>query len=575
MRAPIALILFHVLVTGSVAAPVGDSDFPWRKWSDAVFAEAERDGKFVLLSLQSWWCPWCHAMNVETYENPEVRAYIDAHFIPIRVDQDSRPDISQRYERWGWPATVLFGPDGTEIVKLRGFYSPKFFMPVLTETVADPSPVDYGHLGGPERQRVRAVRLEDAARERILEFMDEAYDREHGGWGTRTKYVDPATFDLALEWAKLRGGESEQRARESVLGLARLIDKETGAVSQVSTELDWSRPHREFPMFAQEAGLATFSRAYALWGDAASREAANRVYEFLVSTMRDPDGGFYTSMGLERGEPGVDRRRYARENGSAVIALTAYHDGTGNSEALEFAVAAARWVIENRSLAGGGFRHARVDEGGPYLVDQLAMARAFLALHRSTADREWLRRARETADFVAVNFVDGNTGGFLATVRPASDRLGKPVKQKDDNVAAVRLFNTLAWYTGEERYRRIAEEGMGYLVSPAVVDAWYFLPGVLLAEHELATEPPHLTVVGGKDDPEAADLYRAALAYPLGYKRTEWWDKSEGPLPNPDVPYPDVARASAFACTVNFCSLPVTDPDQISDQLDRLLAPPG
>ena len=68
-------------------------------------------------------------MNRETWANAEVRGILKDKFIPVYVDQDSRPDISQRYERWGWPATIIFAPDGTEIVKLRGFYSPQFFNP--------------------------------------------------------------------------------------------------------------------------------------------------------------------------------------------------------------------------------------------------------------------------------------------------------------------------------------------------------------------------------------------------------------------------------------------------------------
>ena len=127
--------------------------------------------KFVIVSLQSWWCPWCLTMNRETWADPEVRAELKDHFIPVHVDQDSRPDISQRYERWGWPATIIFGPDGTEIVKLRGFYSPKFFIPVLTETVKDPSPVVYGEPGGPERDRTLATGLTDEQRNAILAFM--------------------------------------------------------------------------------------------------------------------------------------------------------------------------------------------------------------------------------------------------------------------------------------------------------------------------------------------------------------------------------------------------------------------
>ena len=153
------------------AAPIDNKDGFWSEWSEATFARASAEKKFVIVSLQSWWCPWCHTMNKETWADPDVRAKLKDHFIPVYVDQDSRPDISQRYERWGWPATIIFGPDGNEIVKLRGFYSPKFFIPVLKETVKDPSPVDYGKFGGPERERTLSTGLTDAQRGDIVAFM--------------------------------------------------------------------------------------------------------------------------------------------------------------------------------------------------------------------------------------------------------------------------------------------------------------------------------------------------------------------------------------------------------------------
>ena len=137
--------------------------------------------------------------------------------------------------------------------------------------------------------------------------------------------------------------------------------------------------------------------------------------------------------------------------------------------------------------------------------------------------------------------------------------------------SAVRFFNLLHFYTGEAKYREIAEAGMGYLTSPPILDAYGFLPDVLQAEAEMLQEPVHLTVVGAKDDPRAAALVRAGLAYPLQHKRVEWWDKREGPLPHPDVNYPDYPGGpAAFACTRNFCSLPVTDPSAVARQLDRL-----
>jgi uncharacterized protein YyaL (SSP411 family) len=92
-----------------------------------------------------------------------------------------------------------------------------------------------------------------------------------------------------------------------------------------------------------------------------------------------------------------------------------------------------------------------------------------------------------------------------------------------------------------------------------------------LAEAELRDEPVHVTIVGAKDDPRSAALHAAALRYPLAFKRVEWWDRSEGALPNPDVDYPDFPDGpAAFACTRNFCSLPVTDPAAIAAQIDRL-----
>ncbi len=551
------------------AAPLVNSTMPWQNWGDEVFARAKLENKFVLLSLQSWWCEWCHEMNVVTYEDKDVRALLDTHFIPVRVDQDSRPDVSQRYERWGWPATVIFHPDGTELVKLRGYYSPKFFIPVLTETIADPTPVNYGRQGGPERESTKAVRIPEPARSKLLAFLEQAYDRENGGW-SKSKLVDLHTLTYMLERSKVGDKALSARVRFTMTQYVKMIDSQSGGMSQITKASDWSEPLKEFPMFAQEAGLRAFAQAYALWGDPRYKKAADRIYGFLVNTMRGSNGAFYTSMGGQRHKPGIDKRQYTRENAQAIYALTGYYDATANHAALDYAIAAANWTIKERARPEGGFRHAGVDTGGPYLVDNLEIAKAFLVLYRSTGDRAWLDRARGAADFVAANFIERKTGALITTAKPDAAPLTETVKQKDDNVTAVRLYNLLAAYTGSARYREIAEAGMGYLTSAAVLDGYFFLPDVLLAEAELTTEPVHVTVVGPKDDAAAQALYRAALAYPSAHKRAEWWDRREGELPNHDVEYPRYPRAAAFACTRTFCSAPVTDPKRVAAQLDHL-----
>jgi uncharacterized protein YyaL (SSP411 family) len=565
-------LFFVVLLLGigsAEAAPIDNKDGFWSEWSEATFARASAEKKFVIVSLQSWWCPWCHTMNKETWADPGVRATLKDHFIPVYVDQDSRPDISQRYERWGWPATIIFGPDGSEIVKLRGFYSPKFFIPVLQETVKDPSPVDYGKFGGPERERTLSTGLTDAARADIVAFMAKAYDPANGGWG-KSKLVDGPTLGWFLDRAKAGDEEATARIKRTLTAMVALIDKDSGGISQVTLKPDWSKPSLEFPMFAQEAGLAAYSRAWVLFGDPAYRAAADDIYRFLKDKLAAPGGGFFASMGMAEGQPGVDTRQYARETGQAIQGLAAYYDATGTKEALMLAIAGAEWALRERSL-NGGFRHAAQDAAGPYLADTVEMGAALLALHRSTGDRKWLQAAISAGDFIAATFIDPKTGGFFVSASPEAKHLPKPIKQREDNVTATRFFTLLAFYSGNSRYREIAEAGMGYLASPAILEAASFLPDVLLAEEELRNEPVHVTVVGDKDDPRSAALYAAALAYPLAYKRAEWWDKREGKLVNADVDYPDFPDGpAAFACTRNFCSLPVTDAHAIPSQLDRL-----
>ncbi|SEP17328.1 hypothetical protein SAMN02990966_04270 [Rhodospirillales bacterium URHD0017] len=565
-----AFIAFLLGLAAAQAAPLDNRDGFWSDWSDATFARAANEKKFVIVSLQSWWCPWCHVMNRDTWADPDVRAVLKDKFIPVQVDQDSRPDISQRYDRWGWPATIIFGPDGTEIVKLRGFYSPKFFIPLLQETIRDPSPVDYGNLGGPERERTLTSGLGDAERAAILAFIDKAYDQANGGW-SKSKLVDGPTLGWFLDRAKGGDKEAEARLKRSLTAQIALIDNELGGISQVSLKPDWSAPSREFPMFAQQAALSAYARAAVLFGDPTYRTAADRLFGFLKQTLAAPDGGFYASMGMAEGQPGVDKRQYARETGQAIQGLLAYYDSTGEQAALALSVAAADWALHERALPAGGFRHAERDTGGPYLADNVEMAAALLALHRSTGDRRWLTTAIATADFIARTFVEARTGGFFASASPDAPHLPKPIKQREDNVATTRFFTLLAAYSGDPRHREIAEAGMGYLASPAVLEAYAFLPDVLLAEEELLNEPVHVTIVGPKDDRRSAALYAAALAYPLGYKRVEWWDKREGKLAHHDVDYPDYPDGpAAFACTRNFCSLPVTEPAAIKAQVDRL-----
>src|SRR6202162_1119095 len=83
---------------------------------------------------------WCCVMDEETYRDPTVVKLINSKFIALKVDQDSRPDLSNRYEDYGWPATIVFNSDGSEIVKRRGYLPPGQMASMLQAIIDDPSP---------------------------------------------------------------------------------------------------------------------------------------------------------------------------------------------------------------------------------------------------------------------------------------------------------------------------------------------------------------------------------------------------------------------------------------------------
>src|SRR5271154_3208286 len=101
LKTAIGLCAALFLATQLRAAPIA-----WQThWSDAVFAEAAREHKFVILDLHAVWCHWCHVMDQETYSDPKVQALIGKRYLAVSVDADGDPDLSSRYGDWGWPAT--------------------------------------------------------------------------------------------------------------------------------------------------------------------------------------------------------------------------------------------------------------------------------------------------------------------------------------------------------------------------------------------------------------------------------------------------------------------------------------
>jgi uncharacterized protein YyaL (SSP411 family) len=587
--------LRHLLFVGIFAAFLSparadDVAVAWQPWSDAAFAQAAREHKFVLLDLEAVWCHWCHVMDAESYHNPQVVALLNRRFIAVRVDQDSRPDLASRYEDYGWPATVVFAADGSEIVKRRGYLPPDEMAAMLQAIIADPTPgpsvrsaAKPSVAGDPT---VSAEKLADW-RERVLD----GYDTRLGGWGLSQKFLDWDNVEYAMQQAGAGEARFAAIAREMLVLQRKLIDPAWGGVYQYSAEGDWDHPHFEKIMQMQAEDLRIYAQAYARWGQPADLQSARDIYRYLRAFLTSPDGVVYTSQDADlvdgqhaadyfalddagrraRGIPRIDRHIYARENGWVIRALAEMYAATGDKAFLREAERAAPWLLAHRALAGGGFRHDEHDPAGPYLGDTLAMGRAFLQLYAVTGDRAWLAQARAAADFIAGHFRAAPAGWATADLtngaRPA------PEPEFDENVALARFANLLARSTGEAKYRMMAADALRWLAAPEEERRrGSSLGGLLLAEREFSTDPLHIAVVGRKDDPSAQQLFAAALRAPEPYRLIEWWDRREGPAPRGEDIYPDFPRAAAFICANNACSSPVFDAPALSARLKKLLA---
>jgi uncharacterized protein YyaL (SSP411 family) len=565
----------------------------WLGWSDDVFSQAKREQKFVLLDLEAVWCHWCHVMDVTTYHDPKVLALLNRKYLTARVDQDSRPDLSNRYEDYGWPATVVFDATGHEIVKRQGYLTPDEMASMLQAIIDDPTPGpsvrEEAKINFPADPLLPALLRTELQRDYLV-----GYDSKQGSWGSDQKFLDWDSVEYAMDLGARGDARAESMARQTLSAQLQLLDPVWGGVYQYSTDGVWTKPHFEKIMSMQAENLRLYAQAYGQFRDPRYLQAAQSIQKYLQTFLTSPDGAFFTSQdadvvagqhsaeyfGLDdharrkRGVPRVDTHVYSRENGWAIAALAWLYGATADAKTLEQAVRAADWVTTHRRLSNsgpsnGGFHHDAEDVAGPFLGDSLAMTRAYLSLYGVTGDRKWLHEAQTTMEFIARTFGNRGSAGFVTTASP-TDKAYRPRPQRDENVGLARTSNLLFHYTGDAKYKRISDDAMRYLAASPVASR---LPvaSVLLTDLELTRPPLHLTVVGYKDDPAAKALFQAAMQYPASYKRLEWWDTREGKLPNPDVQYPPVRRAAAYLCTERTCSAAIFNAEEIAGKVRRVL----
>lgn len=563
----------------------------WQPWTDTLFTQAQREHKLVILDLEAVWCHWCHVMDEQTYTDPKVISTLAAHYIAVKVDHDARPDLAERYRDYGWPATIIFAPNGQELVKRAGFIAPEAMQKLLAAVVENPTPETSAMTDEPSHYADSPL-LDANTRAVLQQRFISTHDDQLGGLDTEQKYLDCDTAEYALLMAQQGDRTATRIARQDLNAALALLDPVWGGTYQYSINSDWQHPHYEKLTAVQADYLRVYALAYSTFRDPAYQQATQNIVGYVRNFLLSPEGAFYTSQDADLipgqqatayfklndagrralGIPQIDKHLYARQNGLMITALATLYGATGDTANLAMAVRAANWTLANRSLPNGGFRHDASNPAGPYLGDNLDMARGLLALYTVTGNRLWLNHAEQTGQFIIRHFQVQGKPGFITAQQKGPL---KPVALIDENMPAVRFFNQLYYYSGNQQYQGGAQQAMKYLATPQIALSRITEAGILQAALELANSPTHLTIVGHKDDPQALLLFKAAIAYPALYRRVEWWDKREGPMPNPDVQYPEMARAAGFVCGDGRCSSPVYKPADLTRLANSLRGPVG
>src|ERR1035437_213541 len=299
----------------------------WHEFGEEAFAAARAANKPVLLDIGAVWCHWCHVMDRESYDDAEVAAIVNEHYIAVKVDRDERPDIDSRYQvavasltgQGGWPLTAFLTPDGkpfyggTYFPPTDGYGRPSFKRVLLS--IAQAYREKHGEVLEQaqmvESAIARAESFSGSAKvsatviDAILESARKMFDEVNGGFGSAPKFPHPAVLDLVMEqYVRPRnGGTGDEELRtifvHTLEKMARggVYDQLAGGFHRYSVDERWIVPHFEKMCYDNSELLKNYVHAYQATGDEFFAGVARDIIRWMDGWLSDrAHGGFYASQ---------------------------------------------------------------------------------------------------------------------------------------------------------------------------------------------------------------------------------------------------------------------------------------
>ena len=584
------------------------SNILWREWGDDAFAEAKAQDKPVLLDIGAVWCHWCHVMDTGipgdpdhtgTYSDPEVQKRILEGFIPIKVDNDRRPDINARYNMGGWPTTAFLTPDGDTLYGETYVPPPRMIalLDYITDLYRNSKESILEQAAQMRRQRAEsealtAADLDPDTAATVLKAIKRNFDPVYGGFGSQPKFPHPDALRLTLEeYARTQDPELRAVAERTLHGMADggMYDHFAGGFFRYSTTRDWSIPHFE-KMLEDNAKLTSvYALASQVLDDPYYLEVVKTAHTWLLSDMRDPEtGAFAGSQDADKEEayygqpldvratlptPFIDRTVYTGWNALIVSALVARYKVTGEEDILTAAYLTYEELQHKMVEEQGGqyvlshFMTAQYARGGVgFLPDQTAFLNAALDLYEAGKLPRALASAMGSAQYVLEELEDKAEGGFF-DIAPDPDAVGdlaRPKKEIGDNADAALALIRLSGFTEDAKYKQAAERALR-LFADKYSGSGYFAASYARAVDAARAPGLHVTVVGDRNDERTRLLQRAAWSHVAPGKTVETLDAEAAakrglPADHNGLPY-------ATVCIGTVCLAPVTDPNQMIEEM--------
>ena len=570
------------------------AEIAWRTWGPEAFAEAAAQDKPILLAISAVWCHWCHVMDETSYSDEQVIRGVNERFIPIRVDNDERPDVNRRYNMGGWPTTAFLTPDG-EIIH-GGTYVPPEQMRAYVEQVADVWRDKRADLVErvreiQERERERAPQQAGELSWEIVETVGSLvrgqYDPEFGGFGREPKFPQPKLLRFVLDEYRRHGyPELATMLHTTLAAMAAggMYDQVEGGFFRYSTKREWSVPHYEKMLEDNAELLSVYAEAHRSFPHAGYDRIVRDVVRWMDTVLwrddvkafagsQDADEHYYTLDAGERakhGSPFVDRRIYTGWNALAASAYFACASALGDPALDERARTVIRAIAERMTV---DLHVMHFDSGsGPQLPDLLADLAACLAAaldsYETGNQPASLPGAVYLATWLCERLEDPVHGGFWDA--PERSELGRVVRREkpiEDGAAAADALLRLAALTGEERWRESALRALRGFVGE--YRQWgQFAAAYASAVARALAEPLTVAVVGPAGDATAGRLWSAALACDDPARALHRLVPERDGERLATLGY-SPSRTAAYVCVGTVCSAPLEEGTALADELAR------